>query len=294
MIRIPVLVLTAGYLCLSPALLSADDPQTLLDRWMRVYHESATSVEMRLMDEPDVPLVHQPNALLKYTNPVRTVQQHGAIYLWTIEQRPAVIASFWSAMPQPGWRRLNFEWHSLHDAPLDARYEGKRIWGTREKGLEWKALAGGGPAVASRPLRLAQMRRIASSFDVEIHTPEKRLRLIRQPVYRYPESAGGVIDGAIFAFVVGTDPELFLLLEARADRKGIARWHAGCARFTNAPLTVRREGREFWSCPLFPFRIDAPVRDRKFFIRPEVKRLPADLDGSDVEAQKGAKTETAD
>ncbi|MBW3542296.1 MAG: hypothetical protein KY476_18670 [Planctomycetes bacterium] len=231
---------------------------------------------MTVTGKADVPLTLNRTPLLKYTNPVRRVQQHGAIYVWTLEDRPAAIASFWSAMPEPDWRRLNFEWHSLHGAPVGAEYEGERIWKTEEAGLEWQALTDAASPAALRPQRLVQMRRIASSFAVEIQTQESELRLMRQPIFRYPESAGGVVDGAIFAFVMGTDPELFLLVEARAATNGTQQWHVGIARFTNAPLRVRRDGREWWSCPHFPARVGAPVRDRKFFIHLEVKRLPAD------------------
>jgi hypothetical protein len=101
-----------------------------------------------------------------------------------------------------------------------------------------------------------------------------------QPVFRHARVDGDMRDGAIFAFVMGTDPELFLLLETRAAANGTAEWHAGFVRFTNAPLIVRRDGRESWSCGQAPARVGAPQRDQTYFVHLEIERLSADLDAT--------------
>ena len=54
-----------------------------------------------------------------------------------------------------------------------------------------------------------------------------------QPVYRYASPDEQVLDGALFLFAKGTNPELLLLLEAREDEDGPA-WH-----FTTARMTIR-------------------------------------------------------
>ena len=72
------------------------------------------------------------------------------------------------------------------------------------------------------------MRSIAGGFAgrlldarVERAGEEQALRLLPKPLYRYerPDGPTSSSDGALFAFVLGTDPEVFLLLEA-ADRPG--------------------------------------------------------------------------
>lgn len=268
-----------GLVCASVGTARGDD--AIIERWMRLYHDSATSVEMHVTDRPNARLRLETKPLLKYTNPVRRVQQHGAVYLWTLDNRPAVVSAFWSAQPADDWRRLNFEWHSLRTEPLDATVDGDNVWKTREPGVEWKPVPKVPEPGRTRRQRLVQMRRIAALFEVEIHTEEKGLRLLRQPVFRYAEETGeGVLDGAIFAYVIGTDPEMFLILEARPDEDGRRNWYAGCVPFTNAALTASHAGNEFWTCEKFPVRVGAPVRDRSAFIHLEVQRLPADLAGT--------------
>ena len=41
------------------------------------------------------------------------------------------------------------------------------------------------------------------------------MRLLAHPIYHYENTKGDLIDGGLFAFVQGTDPEVFLLVEAR-------------------------------------------------------------------------------
>jgi hypothetical protein len=51
------------------------------------------------------------------------------------------------------------------------------------------------------------------------------------PLYRYEKPPGDVLEGAVFAFVLGTDPELLLVLEARRD-EGATVWQYALARMT--------------------------------------------------------------
>ena len=73
-----------------------------------------------------------------------------------------------------------------------------------------------------------------------------RLRLLAQPIYRYENTKGDLIDGGFFAFVQGTDPEVFLLIEARRP-PGCTRVAFGATRMHGIYLRLNRGGREVWS-----------------------------------------------
>ncbi len=82
------------------------------------------------------------------------------------------------------------------------------------------ALVSGAAAPATTPAeRLRQMRDLAREFHIVMETESGRsdLRLLTQPVYRYEAKT----DGALFAFVLTTDPEAWLLIEER-ERRGNA------------------------------------------------------------------------
>jgi hypothetical protein len=69
-----------------------------------------------------------------------------------------------------------------------------------------------------------------------------------QPVYRHASEAGEVLDSGLFAFVVGTDPEVFLLLQAANTSSG-PQWRYGLARMNNDELIVLRKEERVWTAP---------------------------------------------
>jgi hypothetical protein len=77
---------------------------------------------------------------------------------------------------------------------------------------------------------------------------QQQLRLMDQPVYQYGAGPDGLLDGSLFAFVVGTDPEVLLLIEARETTDG-REWHYALARMNRDAMRVRFRDREVWSAP---------------------------------------------
>jgi len=279
------LVPLAMIVIVCPGARAGDEPgggDELLEKWMAVYQQHAEALDMSVVGDPERRLDLHAGSLLKYTNPVRGVQQHGAIYVWTLQGRPAVLASIWSAIDlmQPQVRKLNYEWHSLSAEDVTAKRNSELLWTSGEPGVEWHAFPEFGTVAASRPLRLVQMRRIARMLTAHIDTEESELRLLEQPIYRYPDDVPGVVDGGVFSYVMGTDPELLLMVEAAETDDGGREWRVACARFSNWPMQVSLKEREFWSC-----EHATPRRDRgRYYLWFAVERLPADLAGVEIAA----------
>jgi hypothetical protein len=55
----------------------------------------------------------------------------------------------------------------------------------------------------------------AAAYAISLDGVDQELRLLSQPLYRYESTLPEVVDGALFTFVTGTDPELMLVIEAR-------------------------------------------------------------------------------
>ena len=75
----------------------------------------------------------------------------------------------------------------------------------------------------SAAARLRQMRALAQEFtgrQTNREGVDRDMRLLAQPIYRYENTKGDLIDGGLFVFVLGTDPEVFLLIEARRPPSG--------------------------------------------------------------------------
>jgi hypothetical protein len=108
----------------------------------------------------------------------------------------------------------------------------------------------GAPAPAeSAAERLRQMRDILTRFSARelFRSQQYALRLISHPIDRYADRASGLLDGAVFLYATGTNPELLLMLEARRNREGQATWWYAGAPLARAVVTLRLDGKDVWS-----------------------------------------------
>jgi hypothetical protein len=245
---------------------------TLKDQWKQAYRAIAESIEMRRGSTRF--LLHD-QALLYYTNPVRTNDQHGAIFLWTAAGRPAVLGSIWSALNRsdPTSRNVTHEWHSLIEDPdIQATRRGENLWQPGEPGIAWQVLPNSPVPSSSRAARLVQMRALARRLTARITAEEEsELRLLPQPLYRYPEKIPDVRDGALFAYSLATDPEIVLLIEL-PDSASQPMYRVGVARFGNLAMSVRDGDQTIWSCER-----GTPGRSvGKYFLHWRAEQMPAD------------------
>ena len=90
------------------------------------------------------------------------------------------------------------------------------------------------------------------------------LRLLPKPLSRYDRPGPAPIDGALFSFVLTTDPQVLLILEVRSGSAG-PEWQYAFARLTTFAVKGSWKGREVWSLP--PCFGLARQADQTFHIR---------------------------
>jgi hypothetical protein len=192
----------------------------------------------------------EPMPLLRWSNPV-IGSFHGSVFVWTEKGRPAVVASIFKHY-KPIPPTLEVEFHSLTESPATAERDGHTDWSPVRGGVELRPVPGAPPPADTPARRLRQLRAMALGFSATKkgrNAVTRPLRLLTQPVYRYE---GNDPSGALFAFVEGTDPEVFLLLETRVrDKEPV--WHYALARMNSVEFHVTHGGREIWSVPLIPW-----------------------------------------
>lgn len=233
-----------------PAATAADEESRAKLAFDLVRQEAA---EYRItLDEDRRPLTLEPEPLLKTSSPVLG-ELHGGLFLWTDRGRPEVIAHIYKWYSPHKY--LGVAFHSLGHEPLSAERAGMLAWTPVRGGVEMKPLPDA-PAPADTALaRLRQMRAIAEEFSASHTYPggiTRELRLLTKPLYRYKNPRGDLIDGALFTFALGTDPEVILLLETRRDQQGKPGWQYGFSRDTVVAARATRKGHEVWSVPLIP------------------------------------------
>ncbi len=180
-------------------------------------------------------------AVLSWTNPARN-SKHGTVFFWTDKGRVATVACIYMDKKNEIWRH---EFQSLTTSRLKATQEQDLVWSTKEQGIQWQELDSTFD-VESKPERmLLQFRKLAEGFKARLFGSEiEELRLLRQPLFRYSSSEHQVIDGVVFAFVQGTNPEVLLIIEASSDKE--MPWRFALARMTGYGVNVNLPDGTEW------------------------------------------------
>lgn len=216
------------------------------------------SLQVRRIEQP----------LLRWDNPVSNVPD-GTLFLWTDQQaRPvAIVQVFIAAGTDDSWLH---EFQSLLDGPFDVRRADQPVWTPERAGIEWKSLPDSPAPVASRAGRLTQMRQFAKRFSAEDDFEGKsrwELRLMPTPLHRYggADNDNAILDGGLFAYAHGTDPEALLMLEARTTKSGPA-WFYALAPMTGYALRIKDRGTEVWAIDARkpPFKPEEPFFITKY------------------------------
>ena len=241
-----------GILSLILVLLADEPVEGLAKQLLPIYVKEIAEYSLAVESAPKKELELKKEPVFEWTNPIRSSLQHGVIFLWLRDGRPAAVGCIFSQQDSrlPG-RRIMHEFHALDsDKLLVSRPKALNEW-KPQAGLARKELPDAGTPAATAGARLLQMRRLAQEFSGHETTEEGKrdeLHLLPAPLYRYPAAKSGVVDGALFTLVStdGTDPEVWLLIEAR-EEGGKTRWEYACCRFSNRDLYVRHKDREVWS-----------------------------------------------
>lgn len=188
--------------------------------------------------DPDAHYQLATEPVLRFSNPVGKAQD-GSIFLWTDHQGRPVIAAQVSLNLKGNWVH---ELSSLSSEPLSGKLKAGQSWSTKKPGVEFRPVDGAPVPAQSTAGRLAQMRAICEEFQVEDNFERQswqQLRLLRKPLLRYGQTGTGLMDGALFAYVLTTDPEAYLILEAREGKDGPV-WHYAFGAVTFYPVRASR------------------------------------------------------
>lgn len=189
------------------------------------------------------PLALSKSPVLRTNDPTRN-ELDGGLWLWFDGQRPiaALIVTYYAS------RKWNYENVTLTDEALSLRGRPSWSWQPEAAVREWVELNEVVPE-APRARQLA-LRALPRPFDVsEVRRGERfPLRLVGQPIYVYSDPESNLLDGALFVVSNGTNPEVMIQVEARANG-GERRWHVAFARLTAAEATVMLGDKMLWKVP---------------------------------------------
>jgi len=254
-------------------------------------NKASSRFELTVHEETDAVSRLIPGPLLRWSNPQSTASD-GVLIGFSRGGRPDVLAQF--AMHSE--KNIVHEFHATCERPLSMKRDGQgEFWRYDVPSIEFRTLSGVKPPVDSETARMVQFRQIGESFEVfDEHgwtRPVRQvLRLLRQPVYRYHDEKAGIIDGVVMPFVLGTDPEAILMIEAFQSEDG-PQWRYAFCEMTIYALQAFRSGEMVWEkpdrrvfcqsgvahyvCPYRPAPDDPSLKGAFQTGRAEVKPTPA-------------------
>lgn len=200
--------------------------------------------------------------VLRWQNVVRGQKGEAMMVTWAHNGRPVAVASIY-----PWNGKMVHEFDSLsRDAKLFARDGDTVIWSPEAVGVEFKPVPKAPAPAKTAPERLRQMKAIAEGFKATMtgwaadNSDQEQLRLLPRPLHRYDftgvkDRDPNLLDGALFAYVQGTDPEVVIALEAvgPADK---AEWQYACVRATSGGLEVKLGDEVVWTAKKHPANRD--------------------------------------
>ena len=206
------------------------------------------------LDKSSKKLRMEPEPVLRWTNHLGR-RYYGDVYVWTHEGRPEVVASVTSVFTEKPSTYTEIQ--SISEGqPILSRNE-RVVWEPVDPGVAFRQLPGAPKPAATAGARLLQMRALAAQFsvvaDYGFDKEEKEpLRLQVTPVLRFESAGQRVVDGGLFAFTKGIDPDAFLLIEARG-MKDDADWQYAFARFNGScGLRAARKDNVVWQVERLP------------------------------------------
>jgi hypothetical protein len=203
----------------------------------------------RMIDErPGPPVALRPEPIARYGDPARLIHD-ATLWAWGERGRPIAALKVEHQPERPAVARWLLGLVSLAPDRIAVEFFDGKTWTSRRPGIEPRALPGA-PAPADREVtRLGQMRDLAQRFTASEYAGPARgrlqLRLMPRPLHRYDDTASGPIDGAIFGFAYGTNPDVLLIIEAIGAGSPPG-WRYSLARLGGGELFVSLDGREVW------------------------------------------------
>ncbi len=196
--------------------------------------------------------------VLTTSNPTRGAGLDGTMLLWLNQGRPVAAMSIYA------WEgRIMHETDSMaRTADLTAQSRSGKQWRPTAAGVNFHTLQAELSDSQTDAQRLQKMRNLAKQFEGTLlgfndqNSDREQLRLLTTPVYRYelkPDRTlhRDLVDGAVFAFVQGTDPEIILVLEL-VETGGARNWEYALVRATAGALEARLNGKVVFEAAKFP------------------------------------------
>jgi hypothetical protein len=190
--------------------------------------------------------------LLLYTDDTRG-DDRGFLWGWGEKGRPLAVFEIFQNVQQRGvWTVCIC---NTSGGRLRAGRSGSPWWLENDSDIDFNDVPSAPPVATESAVRQRQMKLLAQNFTAhEIWMPNNTrydLRRLDRPLHSYRDEETGIVEGGLFAFANGTNPEILLFIEARQQKAKASKpvWQFGVGRSAYAELHLEYQGKEVFSAP---------------------------------------------
>ena len=236
-------------LCCAAVLRGEDPEETRRDAHRAQLRQIAESIRITAQGS-DRALPLSDDAILLYADATRNTHE-SAVWAWGETGRPVAMMAIEHYPDRPAGSRWLYEIVSVSADLITVGRAAAPDWRAQQPGLSLEVLPQAGVPADGATRRYLQMKQLLRRFTAHegaVIEGRIELRLMANALRRYSDPDAHVIDGAVFAFANGTNPEVFVLLEAHAREEGPDVWMYSLAQMTGGAVTVSIDGTEAWTC----------------------------------------------
>lgn len=253
--RTRLLLVGLAIICSSAIAFSEDASEPELTPEQRAAHLArmrtiAQSIKINEINgDRQLPVDLAVEPVLRYTDHTRK-QHDSTVWIWGTKGRPSAIMAIEYYPTRPVDSQWLFEVVSLSTGRISAEHGKELQWTARQAGLRFQPLADSPAPKETAAARLSQMKQLQTRFGAYERTATEgriELRPMARPLHRYRDETAGVLDGAIFAFANGTNPEIGCILEARMKGSAAPSWEYALIQMTGAEVYAELDSKELWS-----------------------------------------------
>ena len=214
-------------------------------KWLDEMKQIVQAFQVAVIDDQNnrTPASMTPEPLHRWTDPTRPFSG-GALWAWKCSSRPVAIIAI------ELYGAWSLEFVSLSTGRVRAD-DGAMHWAPAKAGVELHDVPEAPAPAVDEAGRLRQMRELARKFTAtELWEGRHHaLRLLPHPINRYADPASGLVDGALFIYANGTNPEVLLMVEARRRGDGPPKWTFAAAALSKSELHLKSGSRDVWTVP---------------------------------------------
>lgn len=187
--------------------------------------------------------------VMRYSDEPRFISD-ATLWVWTLDSRPIAIQKVEvnDLVAVPLWTIC---FGSFAETNIEVTWSSGHTFKSKEPGWAFEPIPEAEPPAVRAAARSLQMRALSRRFSGYVSPVTQKskveMRLLPKPIYEYSDPETKLPIGAVFSLASnGTNPTIFLAIEARRDSEGRLGWYHAHTRMTSDTGALRLDDKTTW------------------------------------------------